>query len=182
MYDDDPEIPDPILVQRALTGSSAAFTCLFHRYHERVRGFAYRIVLDHSSADDVAQDTFIRAAEKLGTLRDSQSFSAWIFRMASNAAKDHLRSRSSHQRKLAALSILEEPGTSSGHEDEPALERERVHQAMQALPHRQREAVALVWFENCSHAEAAARAGCAESTISWRMALAKRTLRKKLSQ
>lgn len=180
MYDDEPEIPDPILVQRALAGSSAAFTCLFHRYYERVRGFAYRIVLDHSSADDVAQDTFIRAAEKLGTLRDCQSFPSWIFRMASNAAKDHLRSRSSHQRKLEALSVLTEPSTSSEHECEPDLDR--VHQAMQALPHRQREAVALVWFENCSHAEAAARAGCAESTISWRMALAKRTLRKKLSQ
>jgi RNA polymerase sigma-70 factor (ECF subfamily) len=48
---------------------------------------------------------------------------------------------------------------------------------MQGLSPDQREAIALVFFEECSHAEAAKRLGCAESTISWRIHLAKRKLR-----
>jgi RNA polymerase sigma-70 factor (ECF subfamily) len=56
-----------------------------------------------------------------------------------------------------------------------------AHRAVKRLPPKQREAVALVWVQNKTHAEASRIANCAESTISWRLALAKRTLRKFLS-
>lgn len=180
MLSHETEPPDHLLVQRALAGVDSAFAALFHRYYDRIRAFAYRMVLDHQASDDIAQECFIRAAAKLGGLREDQAFAAWIFRVASNAARDHLRAQKSHRIKIDRVAEYTQ-ALDGGHGDE-AETSERVHRAMRALPAKQREVVALVWFENFTHAEAAERIGCPESTVSWRMALAKRTLRKQLAR
>jgi RNA polymerase sigma-70 factor, ECF subfamily len=176
MPPDENDQSDAILVQRALQGDAAAFASLFHRHYGAVREFAFRVVLERHAADDVAQESFIRAARKLGNLRDGQAFLAWIFCIASRLARSHLRARRAHQRKLdaAAESI---PDSNVSADDEPS---QRALQAMQTLPPKQREAVALVILDGLSHAEAARRLDCAESTISWRILCAKRTLRHRL--
>lgn len=179
MSNEEAEAPDHWLVRQAAGGCADAFTTLFHRYYGRIRDFAFRLVLDGQAADDITQDTFIRAASQIGSLREGQAFAAWIYRIASNIGKDHLRRAASHQRKLHEMRRQAEIAGQVHDGDDSSIER--VRRALARLPHRQREAVALVWFENCTHAEAAARVGCAEATISWRMALAKRTLRKHLS-
>lgn len=184
MEENEKEHSDADLVARAVSGGDAAFTALFHRYYERVRAFAYRIVLEGQAADDVAQETFIRAARHLPSMREGQAFLAWLFRIAANAARDQLRAQRAHERKLDAAfrsGVDAEPGGGGNNGDGDDDGAQRALGAMQALPPKQREAVALVFFENCSHAEAAQRVGCAESTISWRIFLAKRTLRKRLS-
>jgi RNA polymerase sigma-70 factor (ECF subfamily) len=180
MPDDESNPSDQFLVRRALAGVDSSFALLFHRYYDPVRSFAYRIVLDYQASDDVAQETFIRAATKLSTLREGQSFAGWLFRIASNVSKDHLRARKSHQNKLLEAGWQTESVSCDEWSENP--DAVRVAKALANLPIKQREAVALVLFENHTHAEAAERLGCAESTISWRMALAKRTLRKRLSQ
>jgi RNA polymerase sigma-70 factor (ECF subfamily) len=176
MPDEHTLLPDSMLVQRALGGREEAFGELFRRHYDRVRAFAYRVVLDHQASDDVAQEAFIRAARKLSTMREGQAFEAWIYRISANIARDHLRSRQAHQRKIESAALH---NAGSDHKDnEPAQSALR---AMQALPPKQREAVALVFFEDCSHSEAAECLGCAESTVSWRIFLAKKTLKQKLS-
>jgi RNA polymerase sigma-70 factor (ECF subfamily) len=179
MPDDESTPTDHILVRRALAGSDSAFAALFHRYYDPIRGFAHRIVLDHQASEDVAQETFIRAAAKLSSLRENQAFASWLFRIASNVSKDHLRAAKSHHNKLLEAGLQVEALSPAGSSESPDVAR--VVKALASLPLKQREAVALVLFENHTHAEAAERLGCAESTISWRMALAKRTLRKRLS-
>ena len=180
MVENETEHSDADLVARAASGMDAAFTTLFHRYYERVRCFAFRIVLEAQAADDVAQETFIRAARHLSSIREGQAFLAWLFRIAANVARDHLRSQRAHDRKLesaAATAAVNQPDSGAS-----ADQAQRAFAAMQALPPKQRAAVALVFIENCSHSEAAQRLGCAESTVSWRIFLAKRTLRKWLTQ
>ena len=173
--DDAPS--DASLVQHALDGEAAAFATLFGRYHSAIRQFAYRVVLDEHAADDVAQESFITAARRLGSLRDGQAFAAWLYRIAANAARTHMRSSRAHDRKLAAAVA----GCADDGDTPPPDERAaRALAAMDGLPAKQREAVALVLLDDLSHAEAAHRLGCAESTVSWRIFCAKRTLRRKL--
>ena len=164
-----------MLVQRARGGDTAAFTALFHRHYAAVREFAYRVVLDAHGADDVAQESFIRAARQLETLRDGQAFVAWIYRIASRVSFSQLRARRAHQHKLQRAA-LEEPDASV---ESPTEDGQRALAAMQSLPAKLRQAVALVILDGLSHAEAASRLDCAESTISWRIFRAKRALRRK---
>jgi RNA polymerase sigma-70 factor (ECF subfamily) len=91
-----------------------------------------------------------------------------------------LRSQRAHERKVDAAG-REDSTERLGSETALDDQAQRAKRAMQSLPPKQREAVALVFFENCTHAEAALRLGCAESTVSWRIFLAKRTLRKWLT-
>jgi len=176
MCDEDSAHSDSLLVQRACAGGEAAFTELFHRYYDRVRAFAFRVVLDYQGADDVAQETFIRAARKLSSMREGQAFAAWVYRITANVARDHLRARQARMRKVEAAALHQHAP-----QDDSSDDAERALRAMEALPAKQRAAVALVFFEDCSHQEAALRLGCAESTVSWRIFLAKRTLKKWLS-
>ena len=176
---DESDTDDEILVFQALNGENEAFSRLFLRYYDRIRAYAYRIVLDAHLADDVAQETFIRAASRLSGLRDPQAFGAWLFQISGNISKDKLRSSSAYSDRIVEFAQMESLSAQTNASDEH--DSDMVHQAVKRLPAKQREAVALVWFENKTHAEASRIADCAESTISWRLALAKRTLRKFLS-
>ncbi len=161
------------LVHLAGGGDELAFSELFRRYYARLRAFAWRMVFDSQAAEDIVQETFIRTARQMHTLRDGRAFEGWLFRITANLARDHIRTTLSHERKLAAAA-LESPAR----QNDGSL---RVEQALQTLPQAQREAVALVYYEGFNHADAARRLGCAEATISWRIMLAKRTLKKYLS-
>lgn len=161
-------------VERACAGSEEAFTLLFRRYYDRIRNFGFRVVLDSQTADDVAQETFIRAARKLRQMRDAGAFESWLFQIARNVARDRVRAEQAHRRKLerAAAVRIEEPGTPPRNDA-----AQRAVETLRKLPPSQREAVALVYFDGFSHGEAAERLGCAESTVSWRIFRAKRKLR-----
>jgi RNA polymerase sigma-70 factor (ECF subfamily) len=176
---DESDTDDAILVSQTLSGEKDAFSRLFLRYYERIRAHAYRIVLDAHLADDIAQETFIRAASRLSGLRDRQAFGAWLFQISGNISKDKLRSRTSYSDRIGEFAKME--SLSSQAADPHGRDSDLVHQAVKQLPPKQREAVALVWMQNKTHAEASRIADCAESTISWRLALAKQTLRKFLN-
>ena len=141
--DDAPS--DASLVQHALDGEAAAFATLFGRYHSAIRQFAYRVVLDEHAADDVAQESFITAARRLGSLRDGQAFAAWLYRIAANAARTHMRSSRAHERKLAAAVA----GCADDGDTPPPDERAaRALAAMDGLPAKQRYEIAgFVWLQ-----------------------------------
>ncbi len=65
----------------------------FEINRSKLRSFVFRLTVDRADADDIVQDTYIRAAEKLGTFEGRSSLKTWIFSIAANLAKDHLRAR-----------------------------------------------------------------------------------------
>ncbi len=160
-------------------GSEAAFTQLFHRYYPRIWRFAFRIVLDTQSADDVAQETFLRVAGRIVELRSDAAFEPWLYRIARNVASDLVRKEKAHRRKLGHFAEqadgMQPDSGETGEAGSAAL------QALGKLSAAQREAVALVYLEGFSHGEAAQRLGCAESTVSWRIFRARVLLRKQLA-
>lgn len=169
---------EPVLIQRASQGDPEAFAVLFHRYHAVIHAFAYRLCFDPAEAQDIAQETFIRAARSLGSFTGAgkaDGFRSWLYRIALNAARDSLR----HRRRREALG------------DEMVFQQTRegrtptgrfagIESALAALPEDLRRTLVLVFYEGLSHAQAAAVLGCAETTVSWRVFRAKRQLREKL--
>lgn len=163
------------LVASAAQGNAAAFTELFHRYHPMIHAFAYRLCLENGHAQDIAQETFIKAARALGTFRGESSFKAWLYRIATNASRDHgrklLRERKLTESWSAAAGLVSA--------ERPA-DFAPVEQALGSLADDLRQAVVLVYFEDMTHAEAARILGCAEATVSWRIFMAKRKLKRLL--
>jgi RNA polymerase sigma-70 factor, ECF subfamily len=172
----DPAADDSALISAALQGKAAAFEQLFDRYYAMIHAFAYRLCLRAADADDIAQETFIKAARGLTTFRGGD-FRSWLYRIAANSAWDF-------HRNVARRKQMESEATEQMLSDSeaPPGGASEVGDALASLPPNLREAVALVYFEGLNHAEAARVLGCAETTVSWRLFRAKRQLKALLSR
>jgi len=82
---------DVALVQRAQQGEDDAFADLFNQLHQLLLNYVYHMLGDRQAAEDVTQDAFIRAHERIGQLGPPWDFKSWVFRIASNLAVDYLR-------------------------------------------------------------------------------------------
>ncbi|MBI3081777.1 MAG: sigma-70 family RNA polymerase sigma factor, partial [Gemmatimonadetes bacterium] len=99
---------DQEVVQRARGGQESAYRELLHRYQGPVFSLIYRMVRDRELAEDLAQETFVKVLNALDTYRPEFKFSSWIFKIANNAAIDHLR-----RRQLDTLSLDGAPGATT---------------------------------------------------------------------
>ncbi|MGF1678003.1 MAG: RNA polymerase sigma factor [Candidatus Methylacidiphilales bacterium] len=160
----------------ASQGDEKAFTMLFNHYYTMIYSHCYRLALDQSVAEDLAQTVFIKAARNLASFRGPHGFKSWLYTIASHCFHDWLRKHSREHAIRKDWESLQPYGGSdrTGYDD--------LHQAVGSLPPHQREATILVYLENLSHREAAAVMDCAETTVSWHLCLARRTLRKTLGQ
>ncbi len=86
-------LTDQEIVQLAIAGREAAYRELLRRYQRPVFSLIYRMVRDREVAEDLAQECFVKALNALHTYRPEFKFSSWIFKIANNAAIDHLRRR-----------------------------------------------------------------------------------------
>ncbi len=163
------------LVDSAVNGDTGAFTQLFNRYYAMIYAFTYRLSLCASDAQDITQETFIKAARSIGSFRRESSFKNWLYRIATNVNRDWQRHRQRQTR-------LDDELTAIANETERPADDRAVVEALGALPDEMRQAIVLVYYEEMNHAEAAKIIGCAESTVSWRIFRAKRKLKQLLSQ
>jgi RNA polymerase sigma-70 factor (ECF subfamily) len=171
-----PVADDTALISAARQGEVAAFAQLFDRYYAMIHAFAWRLSCRAADADDIAQETFIKAARALPTFRGGD-FRSWLYRIAANSARDL-------HREAARRTRMESEATEqmlSDSEARPADAAE-VSDALARLPGELREAVVLVYLEGLNHAEAARVLGCAETTVSWRLFRARRQLKALLSR
>ncbi|MFP3940877.1 MAG: RNA polymerase sigma factor [Thermoanaerobaculia bacterium] len=96
---------DAELVERALEGSEDAFTELVARYERPVFTLVLRMVRDRPVAEELAQEAFLKAFDRLASYDRSRKLSSWLFKIAHNAAIDHLR-----RQRLATVSLDEPVG------------------------------------------------------------------------
>ena len=93
-------LTDQDVVLRARAGQEAAYRELIRRYERPVFALLFRMVRDRELAEDLAQETFVKALNAIESYRPEFKFSSWIFKIANNAAIDHLR-----RRELDTLSL-----------------------------------------------------------------------------
>jgi len=88
------------LVARACRGEQEAFRLIFERYSRPIISFIYDLVGDRELAEDLTQETFVRAHRGLKALREERKFSTWLFGIAKNVARESLRSRTRQQHRV----------------------------------------------------------------------------------
>jgi len=98
------ELTDQDVVLRARDGQEAAYRELIRRYERPVFSLIYRMVRDRETAEDLAQETFIKVLNAIASYRPEFKFSSWVFKIANNTAIDHLR-----RRELDTLSLEGSP-------------------------------------------------------------------------
>ena len=87
-------LTDGELIVSAMTGRSESFEELVHRYQKPITGYVFRMLGDYEASLDVTQEVFIKVYNSLSKYSDEYKFSTWLYRIAHNAAIDHMRRNS----------------------------------------------------------------------------------------
>jgi RNA polymerase sigma-70 factor (ECF subfamily) len=164
-------------IERSLAGDTDAYAVLVKQYQSMVHALAFRMTGSLEDAEDLAQETFLRAYRQLESFRHEAKFSTWLSQIAVNAGlnwrKRERRRAEVHSRWATdAVAEADAPG---GFPDE--LSR-RVQSALDRLPAKQRAAIVLTIYEGRTHAEAARLLHCSETTVSWRLFRARQKLKR----
>ena len=164
---------DQQLVQRAQRGDLRAFDLLVLKYQGRIGALVSRYINDPGEVEDVTQEAFIKAYRALDKFRGDSAFYTWLYRIASNAAKNHLVAKG--RRPGADATIEDAEGFERGDlisessTPEAVLMSEElarvVTEAMEALPEELRAAVTLREFEGLSYDDIAAVLECPVGTV-----------------
>lgn len=166
-------------IEKSLAGDVEAFTALVTEYQKMVFALSFRMTGSSADAEDLAQETFLRAFRQLDSFRHESKFSTWLCQIAVNL---NLNWRKRENRRGEIHSKWSEYAISDSVIGFPDELSSRVQAALDKLPVKQRAAVILTVYENCSHAEAAQILKCAETTVSWRIFAARRKLKRLLKE
>ena len=171
------------LVRRAREGDETAFAALVDRYAKPVLNFIWRLTGNPAEAEDVAQDSFVRAWQRLNSFREKEAaFSTWLFQIARNAAIDRLRARA-RRPETPLDQIAYEPASARPGPDDDARNNElgaAIAEAVAALPEDQRTAFTLAEYHGMTMHEISDVMKCSEKSVENRLYRARQFLREKL--
>ena len=171
---------DADLVLQSQNGDPAAFEALIRNHQHMVHSLTYRMTGSLADAEDLAQEAFIRAYERIGEFRGASKFSTWLYRIAVNTCLNW-RQTEARRFQLQARAAGEISAWQTGVKDSPGDDSGEVQAALLKLPAKQRAAIVLTIYDGLNHAEAARMLGCSETTVSWRVFAAKGKLKRLLS-
>jgi RNA polymerase sigma-70 factor, ECF subfamily len=182
---DSVEIDEPRLIQRCIAGDASAFEPLVEKYRQRVWRLAYQVLHDREEAWDVAQEAFVRAFHSLPSFRGQSAFYTWLFRITVNVATDRHRQRGAQARAFGPERVTEEewarttpdPGGGPDQQAARAEQRERIRQALDALPPKARAIIMLSDVEGLSYREIAEVLNCPIGTVMSRLHNARKRLK-----
>lgn len=179
------------LVREALSGDLEAYDALVRKYQERVYRTIYHMTANHEDANDLAQETFIKAFRALGSFKGGSSFYTWVYRIAVNKTINFLQQRG--HRQGMSLNALD-----SDAENDPDLVslisnqtprraaalaelQKKLNEAMARLSHDHRMVVTLSDIQGLPHEEIARIMDCNIGTVRSRLFYARQQLQGMLS-
>ena len=160
--------PDTTLVEAAIDGDAESFTELCRHYYPAMVAIAHSLLGDRHLAEDVAQETFAKAAVKLPQLRQTNKFAGWLATICRNEARDMARRTNGLQTTddfstIAAKSDWDDSG-------------EAVRQALKKLSDPARELVFLRYYDGLSYERISELLGISQQAINGRLRRAKRKM------
>ena len=181
---------DQQLVQRAQRGDLRAFDLLVLKYQGRIAALVSRYVSDAGEVEDVTQEAFIKAYRALGKFRGDSAFYTWLYRIAANAAKNHLVAKGRRPGAHATIEDAEgfdEGGMLSESASPEALAMggelaEVIESALNALPAALKAALMLREFDGLSYDDIADVLGCPVGTVRSRIFRAREAVDQRMKE
>ncbi len=174
---------DVQLIYNALSGDDGAFGILVKKYQKSVHALAWRKIGDFHYAEEITQDTFLQAYEKLPTLKELNQFAGWLYVITNNLCNDWLRKQKPAMQPLgdASVKAIEkltyERYVLEQHETEATERRhEIVKQLLKKLPESERTVVTLYYLGEMSTKEISKFIGVSVNTITSRLQRARERL------
>jgi len=182
---------DKLLLDRFRQGDDRAFDDIVHRYRERIFRRVFGMLKDHEDAEEVTQDTFLRARRGLESFRGDAAFSTWLYQIATNLAHNRywfwwrrrrhaavsLDAVISADADLTLAEVLPDEQPDPGEEMVTQELLERVEAAMKVISPSHREILTLRNVRNLSYEEIAARLDLSLGTVKSRIARAREALK-----
>lgn len=175
------EPSNEVLVQAARRGDRAAFSSLMARHRELVFAYALARLGDREEAEDVAQETFVRAYLSLPRLRQAGGWQAWLLQITRNLCSDTLRRK--RVRRTEAIDpnwLSADPSPETRYLSDER--RRELAAAVAALPEALRVPLLMRFGSGCSRQEIAVALGVPESTVIGRLARGMGVLRRRMKE
>ena len=175
---------DVELIRTAVAGREAAFEQLVVRYQRPIAAYVYRMVGDYDAALDLTQEVFIKVYNSLARYRSEFKFSTWIYKIAHNAAIDHLRRYAVREQAVIdgfeterSEMLLENRRLSPEQESERQERRSEIESIVHLLAPAYRELIALRHSHDLSYEEIAEVTGLPLGTVKNRLFRAREAMR-----
>ena len=162
-------ITDAVAVERTLAGDRDAYRVLVERYSLYLYRLAYRMTSNSHDAEEVVQEAFLRAYQKLSQFAGNSNFGTWVYRIAANYAIDRIRQRNVEAARQVSpsrpsedgpevdpVTLLKDPSASPERLAGSAELAARLQQALDALTPAERTAIVMRHWEGCAIEEIAA--------------------------
>ena len=180
------EISDAQLIARCVVGDDRhAFAALVRRHQSGVRACLRKLTLgNHALADDLAQETFVRAWSNLASFRQEARFSTWLYRIATNCWLAHARKRKEELLGDRDATVADDDAdesslsdAASGDQAGAATLKIDMERALATLSDAERAAIVQCYHNDLSHEEAAYVLGCPVGTVKTHVLRAKQKLK-----
>jgi len=175
---------DQIYIDKVLSGDTNAFAYLINKYKDMAYTLAIKVVKSHEDAEEVAQDSFLKAYEKLNTFKGNAKFSTWLYTIVYRNSITKIR------KKKVATSDIDDyvVGNHSGGDDFPEIEamkneeqQKYVREAIDKLPEKDAVLVTLFYMNDDSVEEIEQITGLSESNVKVKLFRARKKLNQELS-
>jgi len=162
------EVSDAVAVERSLVGEREAYRVLVERHSQHVYRLAYRMTGNREDAEEVVQEAFLRAYQKLAQFAGNANFGTWVYRIAANYAIDRLRQRKSEESRRErptrlvegqvetdALAEMKDLAPSPERLADSAQLAEKMKEALKTLTPAERTAIVMRHWDGCGIEEIA---------------------------
>tara|TARA_R110002072_G_scaffold193136_1_gene350331 strand:- start:286 stop:831 length:546 start_codon:yes stop_codon:yes gene_type:complete len=160
------------MIKRATAGDVDAFEALVNAYYGVMFKMAFKWCGNQRDAEDITQEACIKLARGIVSYKGDSKFTSWLYRLVINTAKDFYKSQNRHPQGVETPEDI--IGKDSASDDN--IFAHQVMAAVHDLPEGERESILMVMGQGLSHKEAAKISGVKESTISWRIHVARKKL------
>ena len=180
------QVAEDQLVTRCRAGDQEAFALVYAQYERQVFRYAYHLLGHRDDADDIKQETFVKAYQAISSFRSESSLQTWLLKICGNLCRDRIKSWD--RRKVTYDSTLREDalGCTSIAEDPLSIVQrtqmtETIFKALRGLPPAQREIIVLHEIEDLSYEEIAGILGCSRTSVKLRLFRARRSLKERVA-
>jgi RNA polymerase sigma-70 factor, ECF subfamily len=172
---------DATLIKRCREGDREAFGEIIERYYRAAYASAYAVLGNAGDTEEIVQETFVQAWQKLGKLREPSALPGWIWRIARDTALKHIRKH----KRMHRVEQVPEDGDQSHAPDAPLVqdeEKAELLEALKQLPEDMRDALLMKYWEEIDYDEMSKRTGASPAALYQRVCRGLKRLREILEQ